>query len=114
MAARTAEKRPRHPPGFYHTLHNCSTVDILGVGVDVQGRKHGKLRVNDNHKLPEGCYEVEHLVAKKRKKVLNPVTFMHVVTFCIGDYKAVNMVKNHRTIVDWTGSWHAVATDIHF
>ena len=59
--------------------------------------------MNDNRELPEGCYEVERLVAKKRKKILNPVTFMHVVTFCIGDYKAINTVINHRTIVDLTG-----------
>ena len=104
MPARTAEKRPHHPPGFYRALHNYSTVDVLSVSVDVHGHEHGKLRVNNDRELPEGCCEVERLVAKKRKKVLNHVTFMHVVTFCIGDYKAINTVKNHRTIVDLTGA----------
>lgn len=91
MAARTAEMRPCYPPGFYRTLHDYSTVDILGVGVDVCGHEDGKLRVNDDRELPEGCYKVEHLIAKKRKKVLNLVTVMRVVTFCIGDYKSINL-----------------------
>ena len=43
MAARTAEKRPCHRSGFYRTPHNYSTVDILGVGVDVRGHEDGKL-----------------------------------------------------------------------
>ena len=69
-------KRTRHPPGFYRALHNRSTADVLVVDRD-QGREHGKLSVRENGDLPEGCYGVERLVSKRRRKVRPLVAFLH-------------------------------------
>ena len=79
VATDICAKRARNPPGFYRALHNRSNADILGVGLNDRGHKHGRLRVPDTDPLPEVCYEVERLVAKRRKKVLPAVAFMHSV-----------------------------------
>jgi len=72
----TQAKRPRHPPGYYRTLHNRSSADVLGVGTDDRSREHGKLQLRADRDLPEGCYEVEHLVAKMRRKVIATVIYV--------------------------------------
>ena len=73
----TPAKRPRHPPGYYRALHNCSSADVLGVATGDRNREHGKLRLRGaDRDLPEGCYEVERLVAKRRRKVIATVIFM--------------------------------------
>ena len=73
----SSAKRARHPPGFYRTLHNRSSADVLdvGLGVGLSDRmcKRGKLRVSADHNLPEGCYEVERLVAKRKRMVVFPL-----------------------------------------
>ena len=72
----TPAKRQRHPPGYYRALHNCSSADVLDVGTGDRNREDGKLRLRADSDLPEGCYEVERLVAKRRRKVLATVILM--------------------------------------
>ena len=82
----SSAKRARHPPGFYHTLHNRSFADVLdvglGVGMSDRIRERGELRVRADRDLPEGCHEVERLVAKRKRKVLTTVVFLHAKLYC--------------------------------
>ena len=82
----SSAKRARHPPGFYRALHNRSSADVLdvrlGVGMSDRIRERGKLRVSADRDLPEGCYEVERLVAKRKRKVLTTVVFLHAKMYC--------------------------------
>ena len=59
-------KRAWQPAGFYCTLHNRSSEDVLDVGLGA-GLSNciRKLRVSANCDLPEGCYEKELHVAKR-------------------------------------------------
>ena len=75
VATTTQAKRPRHPPGYYRALHNRSSADVLGIGTDDRSREHCKLRLRADPDLPEGCYEVERLVAKRRRKVNSHCNF---------------------------------------
>ena len=50
-------------------LHNRSSADILGVGLGDRIYESSKLRVSASLNLPEDCYEVERLVAKKEKGI---------------------------------------------
>ena len=65
----SSAKRAWQPAGFYCTLHNRSSEDVLdvglGAGLSNRIRECGKLHVSANCNLPEGCYEVELLVAKR-------------------------------------------------
>ena len=76
-------KRVRNPPGFYRALHNRSSADVLGVGLGDRIRERGKLRVRADRGLPEGCYEVERLVAKRKRKVLTTVFFLHAKPYTL-------------------------------
>ena len=72
----TPAKRQLHPPGYCRALHNCSSADVLDVGTGDRNHEDSKLRLRADSDLPEGCYEVERLVAKRRRKVLVTVIFM--------------------------------------
>ena len=76
----TQAKLPHHPPGYYRALHNCSSTDILAVGTGDRSHEHGKLRLHADRDLPEGCYEVKRLVAKR---IISTVIFMCLVCMCV-------------------------------
>jgi len=64
-------KRARHAPGFYKALHERSTADLLESAISKVGRKRSRsaLSIGDADSLPEGCYRLDRVVSKRKKRV---------------------------------------------
>ena len=56
---------------------------VLAVGTGDHNYKHSKLRLHAVRDLPEGCYEVKRLIAKRRRKIISTVIFMCLVCMCL-------------------------------
>ena len=71
MARQREAKRARHAPGFYKDLHERSTADLLESANKKGARKHSRsvLTIANADSLPEGCYPLDRVVSKRKKRV---------------------------------------------
>ena len=71
MARQLEAKRARHAPGFYKALHERSTADLLESANNKGARKHSRsaLTIANPDSLPEGCYRLDRVVSKRKKRV---------------------------------------------
>ena len=51
------------PPGFYRRLNALSTVDLEWAGN--RSSSNLRLEVGEEDELPDGCYKVDRVVAKR-------------------------------------------------
>jgi len=52
------------PPGFYRRLNALSTVDLEWAG-NRRSSSNLRLEVGEEDELPDGCYKVDRVVAKR-------------------------------------------------